>query len=54
MPHQECIVRRLREGLRGGGKECKAPTHLIKIQNLPMLHALLKIGKTTRYLAKKK
>ena len=42
----------MREG-RGGGKEREAPTHLIKIQNLPMLHVLLKIGKTTRYLAKK-
>jgi hypothetical protein len=39
---------------REGGKEREAPTHLIKIQNLPMLHALLKRGKTTRYLAKKK
>ena len=33
-------------------KEREAPTHLIEISNLPMLHALLKIGKTARYIAK--
>ncbi len=38
---------------RGGGKEREAPTHLLKSQNLPMLHTLLKIGITARYVAKK-
>ena len=32
-------------------KEREVPTHLIKVQNLPMLHTLLKIVKTTRYVA---
>ena len=35
---------------RGGGKEREAPT---QSQNFPMLHALLKIGITARYVAKK-
>ena len=30
--------------MKGGGKEREAPTHLIKIQNLPMPHALLNIA----------
>ena len=38
---------------RGGGKEREAPTHLIGISELPMLHVLPKIGMTTRYVAKK-
>ena len=31
----------MKEGM-GRGKEHEVPTHLIKIQNLPMLHASLK------------
>ena len=42
----------MRKG-RGGGKKREAPTHLIESQNLPMLHVLLKIGITARYVAKK-
>ena len=42
---------------RGGGKEREAHTHLIEISELShgpaMLHALLKIGITARYVAKK-
>ena len=33
-----------------GGEECEATMHLIKTQSLPMLHALLIIGITARYI----
>ena len=45
------------EERKGRGKEREAPTHLIEISELSdgpaMLHALLKIGITARYVAKK-
>ena len=34
------------------GKECEVPTHLIESQTQPMLHALPKMGITTKYAAK--
>ena len=36
-----------------GGRSAMRHTFNIKIKNLSMLHVLLKIGKTTKYLAKK-
>jgi hypothetical protein len=43
------------------GKECEIPMHLLKFHNLPMVHALLKIGKNRKvhvhvrvYVAKKR
>ena len=35
-----------------GGRSAKHPRTLLKSQNFPMLHALLKIGITARYVAK--